>query len=115
MMVCDYGMSQRVRALPSARDAQARWQLLSDETARLIDAEASRLVEEAEELARAALAASRAALERVALALMDRETLLLEEIDTLAGPPPTLPGRNGGGVKGRVAAGAEQAGPTPYR
>ncbi len=115
MMVCDYGMSERVRALPSGRDAQSRWQVLSDETARLIDSEASRLVEEAEELTRAALTASRAALERVALALIDRETLVLNEIDALAGPPASLPGRNGAGIRGRVPAANEQTGPAPYR
>ena len=107
MMVCDYGMSERVRALPSGRGGQSEW---SDETARLIDSEASRLVEEAEELTHAALTASRAALDRVALALIARETLVLDEVDKLAGPPPSLPGRNGAGAKGRVPTAAEQAG-----
>jgi ATP-dependent metalloprotease FtsH len=113
-MVCDFGMSEEVRALPSGRDAQSRWQLLSADTARLIDSEASRLVEEAEELTRAALTASRSTLDRVAMALLHRETLTLEELDTLAGPPPRLPGEDGNGAGGRVPATAEQAGPTSY-
>lgn len=43
-MVCDFGMSERVRALPMGHDSQSQWQLLSDETVRLIDSEVSRLV-----------------------------------------------------------------------
>jgi cell division protease FtsH len=94
--------------LPSGRGGQSQW---SDETARLIDSEASLMVEEAEELTRAALTASRAALDRVALALIDRETLVLDEVDELAGPPASLPGRNGAGARGRrVPTAAGQAG-----
>jgi len=110
-MVCDFGMSERVRALPSGHDSRSRWQLLSDATARLIDSEVNRLVEEAEELSRAALTVSRDALDRVATALQERETLTLDEVDALAGPPPSLPGRDGTGARGRVPAPAEQAGP----
>ncbi|MBA3437709.1 MAG: AAA family ATPase, partial [Thermoleophilaceae bacterium] len=110
-MVCDFGMSERVRALPTARDGQSRWQLLSDETTRLIDSEVRQLVEEAEGLTRAALTASRDALERVATALLERETLTFDEVDTLAGPPPSLPGRDGTDAGGRVAAPAGAAWP----
>jgi cell division protease FtsH len=105
-MVCDLGMGERVRALPAGREGQSRW---SEETARLIDSEVSRLVEEAEKLSRAALTASRAALDRVALALVDRETLTLDEVNTLAGPPARLPGRYANGARARVPAG-----PTAY-
>jgi len=94
-MVCDYGMSQRVRALPSAGDGRTQWHLVSDETQRVIDSEVSELVEEAEELARAALGASQDALDRVAGALIERETLTMDEVDELAGRPPTVPRRNG--------------------
>jgi cell division protease FtsH len=100
-MVVDFGMSERVRALPPGGNGRSRW---SEETARLIDAEASRLVEEAEELAQSALASSRDALDRVAVALIERETLTRDEIDTLAGPPATLPGRNGSGTRSRLSA-----------
>jgi cell division protease FtsH len=113
MMVCDLGMSERVRALPPAHH-QSGWQLVSDETARLIDSEVSRLVEEAEELTRAALTASRDSLDRVAIALLERETLTLGELDTLAGPPPPLPGRDGNGAKRRGPAPTDQAGPTSF-
>jgi cell division protease FtsH len=98
-MVCDFGMSERVRALPSGRDGRRQW---SDETARLIDSEVGRLVEEAEALTRSALIASRTALERVALALIERETLTLDEIDTLAGPPARLPIARANGARGTV-------------
>ncbi|MDQ3435360.1 MAG: AAA family ATPase [Actinomycetota bacterium] len=111
-MVCDFGMSGRVRVLPPGPGSQGSWQLVSDERARLIDSEVDRLVEEAEDLTHAALTASRDALDRVAVALLERETLTLEELDTLAGPPPSLPGRNGNGARGRGAAPAAQVGPT---
>ena len=100
-MVCDLGMSQEVRALP-VRDGGTR--PLSDETARLIDAEVAQLVGEAEELAREVLAASRETLDRVAEALMERETLSMDEIDEIAGPPPEVVRRNGDRPK--VATGA---------
>ncbi len=100
-MVCDLGMSQEVRALP-VRDGGTR--PLSDETARLIDVEVAQLVGEAEELAREVLAASRETLDRVAEALMERETLSMDEIDEIAGPPPEVVRRNGGRPK--VATGA---------
>ena len=112
MMVCDLGMSERVRALPPGHGSG--WQLLSDETVRLIDSEVSRLVEEAEELARAALTASRESLDRVATALLERETLTIDELDTRVGPPPQLPGRDGNGARRRVPVTAEQAGPTSH-
>jgi cell division protease FtsH len=106
-MVCDLGMGERVRALPAGREGQSRW---SEETARLIDSEVSRLVEEAETLSRAALTASRAALDRVALALVDRETLTLDEVNTLAGPPARLPKARPNGARGAVTS----AGPVTH-
>jgi cell division protease FtsH len=112
-MVCEFGMSERVRALPTGRDGQSRWHL-SDETTRLIDSEVNRVVEEAEELTRAALTASRDALECVATALLERETLTLDEVDALAGPPPSLPGRDGAGIRGRVRAPVGQPDPAAY-
>ncbi len=55
----------------------------AEETARLIDAEVRRLVEEAGEIAERALVASRAALDRIAEALLERETLTLAEVEQL--------------------------------
>ncbi len=86
-MVCEYGMSPKIRALPFG---DLRRQVLSDETARLVDSEVSRLVDEAEELARSALSVSRPALERVAQALVERETLTMHDVEGLAGPRPSM-------------------------
>ena len=94
-MVCELGMSKAVGALPASADGHARSPGFSDETARLVDAEVRRLVEEAEELARAALRASRQALDRVADALVERETLTMEDVEEIAGAPPTVARPNG--------------------
>ena len=93
-MVAELGMSDTVGALNYARrngyDGDVAY---SDETARLIDAEARRLVDEAEELARGVLNGARSTLDRVAHALLERESLTLEEVGEIAGPlaVPTAP------------------------
>jgi ATP-dependent Zn protease len=51
-------------------------------------------VDEAERLAEQVLSASRESLDMVAQALLERETLTLEEVEQIAGPPPR-PGRSG--------------------
>jgi cell division protease FtsH len=61
----------------------------SEETGRLIDSEARRLVDEAETLARSVLTGWRDGLDRVAEALLEKETLTLEEVERVTGPPPT--------------------------
>ena len=58
----------------------------SEETARLIDSEVRKLVDEAERLARDVLRGSRDELEAVVEALLERETLTLEEVEEIAGP-----------------------------
>ena len=70
---------------------------LLEETSRLIDEEARKLVNEAERLAEEVLSASRKALDSVAEALLDRETLTLEEVEEIAGPPPRLRRRHARG------------------
>ena len=75
-MVRDLGMSDAAGplgygAMPSA------------DAARLIDAEARRLASEAEDRARAVLAACRGDLDRVAQALLERETLSAADLDDL--------------------------------
>ena len=62
----------------------------SHETARLIDSEARRLVDEAERLANDVLRRSRPELDRIAEALLQRETLSLDEVEALIGAPPVL-------------------------
>jgi cell division protease FtsH len=60
----------------------------SEDTARLIDAEARKIIQQAERRADEALRGSREALDRVASALLEAETLTAEQIDELAGPAP---------------------------
>jgi cell division protease FtsH len=84
-MVGELGMSDAVGPL-SYGDAYAGSRQPSDETARMIDAEVRRLVDEAGAMAIGVLTRSRAALDRVAEALLERETLTLEEVEQLAGP-----------------------------
>jgi cell division protease FtsH len=89
-MVTVFGMSESVGALnwpPWVReDGQATGVTYSDETAQLIDSESRRFVTEAEELARGVLREQRTTLDRIASALLERETLTLEEVDEIAGP-----------------------------
>jgi cell division protease FtsH len=92
-MVAQLGMSDVVGSLSygdgSMLDGRSAY---SDDTARLIDAEARRLVNEAEELALGVLTGARSKLDRIAAALLERETLSIEEVGELAGPvsvPPT--------------------------
>jgi ATP-dependent Zn protease len=93
-MVAELGMSDKVGSLSygdgSVQDGTSAY---SDETARLIDSEARRLVNEAEELAIGVLTGARSMLDRIAEALLERETLTMEEVVAIAGPvpaPPTL-------------------------
>jgi ATP-dependent Zn protease len=87
-MVAELGMSSAVGALSYADNGGPDQPRYSEETARLIDSEARRLVNEARELAGRVLSASRDQLDRVADALLERETLSLEEVEQIAGPPP---------------------------
>ncbi len=82
-MVTELGMSDAVGPLNYGDGLQARQP--SDETARLIDSEVRRLVEQAGATATAVLTRSRAALDRVADALLERETLTLAEVEEVAG------------------------------
>jgi cell division protease FtsH len=91
-MVAQLGMSDMVGSL-SYGDGNGYngASTYSDDTARLIDAEARRLVNEAEELALRVLTASRSTLDRIAEALLERETLSMDEVGEIAGPLPAPP------------------------
>ena len=84
-MVGELGMSDALGALSYGDGHGARRP--SDDTARLIDHEVRRLVEEAEAMAIGVLTRQRAALDRVAEALLERETLTLAEVAQIAGTP----------------------------
>ena len=88
-MVRELGMSDVVGPIgyPEGADADGRVLTYSDDTARVIDAEARRLVDEAQDRADAVLRGSRDVLERVAFALLERETLTAAEIEELVGGP----------------------------
>jgi cell division protease FtsH len=88
-MVARLGMSDAVGAINYLDEPMANGSTVySEETSRLIDEESRRLVREADDLARDVLIQWRDGLDRVAAALLERETLLLDELDEIAGPPP---------------------------
>jgi len=87
-MVTVLGMSEAVGSLNYADENGLPSLQYSDETARLIDTEARALVSEAEELARRILREQRMILERVAEALLERETLTIDDVDRIAGVLP---------------------------
>ncbi|MEJ7787330.1 MAG: ABC transporter substrate-binding protein [Solirubrobacteraceae bacterium] len=72
-MVCDLGMSDALGALSYGHGANENGH--SEETARVIDAETRKLVNEAEERSRRVLAGMRVAFDRVAEGLIEHETL----------------------------------------
>jgi cell division protease FtsH len=78
-MVFEYGMSEGAASRTMRADNYA----LSEETKRLRDSEQARLTDTAYDDALRLLEKHRAALDRVAHALLDKETLLREEIETL--------------------------------
>jgi cell division protease FtsH len=108
-MVMEYGMSERLGWL-RYRDNQdevflghsvARNQHMSEETAQLIDSEVRRLIEEAEAQARKTLTDNLDELHRLAMALLEYETLSGEEAKkAIAGEGI---GRDEGGAKRPVA------------
>jgi ATP-dependent metalloprotease FtsH len=87
-MVTIFGMSDAVGPLNYADENGAYNVHYSDETAPRSDTEARRLLREAVELARQVLTEQRTSLDRVAEALLERETLTLEDVGTIVGPAP---------------------------
>ncbi|MGH9152707.1 MAG: AAA family ATPase [Acidimicrobiales bacterium] len=86
-MVCELGMggseslAQRVFDDGIGSDGTVR--PYSQESARLIDAEISQLIQDAYQRARVVVSSSRSALDRVANALLEREVLTIEELQRL--------------------------------
>jgi cell division protease FtsH len=78
-MVFEFGMSETV----SSRTMRADNYALSEETKRLRDNEQARLTDDAYEEAIRLLEKHRAALDRVAHALLEKETLVRDELETL--------------------------------
>jgi cell division protease FtsH len=78
-MVFDYGMAQGVTSRTMRADNYA----LSEETKRVRDNEHARLTDDAYEDAQRLLQKHRAVLDRIAQALLEKETLVREELDAL--------------------------------
>jgi cell division protease FtsH len=97
-MVRQFGMSEALGSV-AYPDREQDWRRpppsYSEESARTIDAEVRRLVTEASERASLVLTASRPALDAVATALLERETLTAADLEALAGShrvrPETVP------------------------
>jgi cell division protease FtsH len=90
MMVWELGMSERLGPV-SYGDSERGARQYSHEVAGLIDAEIRLLVDEAHQRAHEVLRRSRAAMDRVAEALLDRETVDGAEFEVLAGEPQYQP------------------------
>jgi cell division protease FtsH len=83
-MVFEYGMSEEV----TSRTMRADNYSLSEETKRLRDSEQARLTDGAFSEAVRLLTRHRAALDRMALALLEKETLVREEVEALLADVP---------------------------
>ncbi|MGH9165152.1 MAG: ATP-dependent zinc metalloprotease FtsH, partial [Acidimicrobiales bacterium] len=82
-MVCEFGMSSAVGPLPFVEgQGRRRW---SEQTARVIDAEVRHLADEAAARARDTLTSRSSVLNRLALALLEHETLTAQEIAVITG------------------------------
>ncbi len=102
-MVSEWGMSDRVGPMAWGSHAQiflgedlVSGRDYSDETARVIDEEVERILRTQQDRARRALVENRPALDRIAAALLDLETISGEQIIALvAGPDDTTAAGNG--------------------
>ncbi|MGH9179145.1 MAG: hypothetical protein ACRD0N_11425, partial [Acidimicrobiales bacterium] len=83
-MVCELGMSEGVGLVPPAGAPT------SNEAVRTIEAEVRRMVDDAYARARRVLVAWRSALDAVAGALLEHETLSADDLQRIAGSPPVL-------------------------
>jgi len=92
-MVRQEGMSEAFGPIgyPPERGEDGPPITMSDETARLIDTEARRLVEEAQARAETILSTSRMTLERLTAALLEAESLSADEIKKIVGRPDRAP------------------------
>ncbi|MFW5487752.1 MAG: ATP-dependent zinc metalloprotease FtsH [Desulfovibrio sp.] len=135
-MVCQWGMSDKLGPLSFGDNTEQVFlgkELIhnkdySEDTARLIDSEVRRFIDEAHEQARSLLREHEAVMHRMAEALLERETISGKDIDLLMqnkklppmppatnGSPSTPPANDGGGeggAKSDASAGTQQEGKT---
>jgi cell division protease FtsH len=95
-MVCEWGMAEELGPVTFGQEDEpiflgkeiARHKDYSEETARLIDKAMKRFLDIAREKAESILAAHKQELEKLADALIARETLIDDEVRSLLGLPP---------------------------
>jgi cell division protease FtsH len=98
-MVCEWGMSDKVGPLTYGMQGEEIFlgrelgmqRTFSDDTARLIDAEVRRFVDEQAERARNLVVHNRDKLDALAAGLLEREVISGEEVDRLLGITPDVP------------------------
>ena len=118
-MVTQFGMSEKIGPLAVGDKEQeiflgrefAQRREISERTAQMVDDEVKRLVDEAYARARQILLENRDLLDRIAGALLERETIDREDLDRLVKGLP-LPAR-GGAVEPAAAPAAAAVRPTP--
>ena len=101
-MVCSYGMSERLGLINYAGNEQhlflgrdiTRAEDFSQETAREIDLEIRRIIDEQCERVRQLLSANREKLEKLAEALLEKETMDAHEVYALLEMPERAPTRS---------------------
>jgi len=87
-MITDYGMSEAVGPLSFASDDNTLYKPFSEKTARLIDAEASALVEKHYERSVLMLREQKEQLHALAEALLEKEVIGTEDLIAILGPRP---------------------------
>ena len=114
-MVCEWGMSEAVGTLAIGETGEEvfigrEWvqnKNFSEDTARLVDSEVKRIVEEAHSRCRKLLEENLDALHRIAQALLDRETITGDDLDLLMDnkelPPLDNNGKPAAPTKGKPA------------
>ncbi len=113
-MVCEWGMSDAIGTLAIGETGEEvfigrEWvqnKNYSEDTARLVDGEVKRIVEEAHSRCRILLQENLEVLHRIARALLDRETITGEELDLIMGGKP-LPPLDANGKPVKMAAPAD--------
>ena len=114
-MVCEWGMSEAIGTLAIGETGEEvfigrEWvqnKNYSEDTARLVDAEVKRIVEEAHSRCQTLLRDNLETLHRIARALLERETITGEELDLLMEDKPLPPlDANGKPVKAASATSA---------
>ncbi len=85
-MVCEWGMSEEIGPItyvqPDPLNGRAG-QILSEETAQLINKEVKRLINDAYDRAKSILTENRAALDAITQALLEKETISREDIERI--------------------------------